>query len=443
MSRNGSAVGVWLRAAGGVGVTGLFLFVFGFRVSPSLAYVGLALMDAAFLASLALAWPRLRHEPLTWVFIGFTAYLLARTALAMHEFPDTGARQVRDAWNYFHLWLFVVLSWWLAARPERVMRILGLALASLIIGILIRLDPREIAGVLQGERAGFGMPAIAFGLYSATALLGLAAFARRLWGPSTRRLGFSLRILGWAVLVAALAEGLLATQSRGSWLAFILVMPPLAWLSARHALGGNRNSSSGRPGRGGWLAVLGVVLAAGFVVANSATIRERLSAETETMRAVLTLDYAHIPTHRQSSIGVRFHLNRLGLQKWLERPWLGWGPGSTRMLIEDNEIAELREWSDLHNSYLEILVRLGIVGAAFFLAGAWLVWRALRAARTDPRVPRDLYLFLNASLALLALWSLTDFRMTAADWKFYWLLLGGMVFTYRLFPAGGPSAERA
>jgi O-antigen ligase len=439
MNRSGSPERTWLRAAGGVGVAGLFVFVFGLRVSPSLAYVGLAMMDAAFLPCLALAWPRLRQEPLTWVFFGFTAYLLARTAWATHEFPDTTERQLRDAWNYFHLWLFVVVSWWLAAQPQRVMRILALALASLVIGILIRLDPQELAGILQGERAGFGMPAIAFGLYSATALLGLVAFARRLWGPPGNRLWFTLRILGWAVLVALLAEGLLATQSRGTWLAFILVMPPLAWLSARHAWGGD---DAGHPSRRGWLAVLGLVLLAGLFVANSATIRERLSAESGTMGAVLTLDYSHIPTHRQSSIGVRFHLNRLGLQKWLERPWLGWGPGSTRMLIQSNEIAELREWSDLHNSYLEILVRLGVVGAAFFLVGAWLVWRALHAARSDPRMPRDLHLFLNASLALLALWSLTDFRMTAADWKFYWLLLGGLVFTFRLFPAGHGATER-
>jgi O-antigen ligase len=102
------------------------------------------------------------------------------------------------------------------------------------------------------------------------------------------------------------------------------------------------------------------------------------------------------------------------------------------MLIERDPRPALHQWVDLHNSYLEILVRLGAIGAALFAAGALLTVRALRKAGEAGAVDRGWFWFLAGVLALTAIWSVTDFRMIHTDWRFYWWLFGGIVYTFRL-----------
>ena len=86
----------------------------------------------------------------------------------------------------------------------------------------------------------------------------------------------------------------------------------------------------------------------------------------------------------------------------------------------------------LHNSYLEILLRFGIIGALLLTVAALLLINAVVRAHRAGLIPRDYFLFLLGSFGLVAIWSLFDFRALHADWRAYWLLLAGAAYTFRL-----------
>jgi O-antigen ligase len=415
------------RALTHTGVAGLFIFAFCARAATSAAYLGLLLMLLAFVIALPRIWPALRREPAVWLGLAFTAYLAARTAWAVNEFPATAGEQVNDAMKLFQLWLFPVLAWWLGGDRRRIAIAVVLGLAGFLVGAVHRTGLEDIAAVAAGGRSGFGMPAIALGLYTATGLLGLFVLAPRFVGQHDSRWHVP-RLIAWLALVALMVGGLLASQSRGSWIAALLVVPPAVVLRYR--------ASWRRPARGGRIvlaaAVVAIAVTAALVYGYRDVIKHRMLWEDDTLRAVITLDEANIPYSAKSSLGVRFHLTRLGLERFAERPVFGWGPGSSQMLIERDPRPALHQWVDLHNSYLEILVRLGAIGAALFAAGALLTVRALRKAGEAGAVDRGWFWFLAGVLALTAIWSVTDFRMIHTDWRFYWWLFGGIVYTFRL-----------
>jgi O-antigen ligase len=141
----------------------------------------------------------------------------------------------------------------------------------------------------------------------------------------------------------------------------------------------------------------------------------------------------------ESSFAYRYQVYKFGLEKWLERPWLGWGTAASRPLIAASGRPELYnhqfgQWmANMHNAYLEILVRFGVVGAALFAAGLWQLVGALRAARRLRRLPEDYWLFLTASLVMTGIWGFGS-HFLLEPWRGYWLLLAGVIYSYALHP---------
>jgi O-antigen ligase len=174
---------------------------------------------------------------------------------------------------------------------------------------------------------------------------------------------------------------------------------------------------------------------------NLRTVTTRLSDEKEVFAAVWRGDFEAVPS---AGFGVRVHTFRFGVTKWLERPLFGWGPGSTEYLISHSGLPQLRhsemaggewkagpDWLDhLHNTYLEILVRFGLVGAFLMIGTLGLLVKGLWLARREGRVPLDYAWCLIGALGLMGLWSLSDFRLLHPDWRSYWILMGGIMGTF-------------
>jgi O-antigen ligase len=91
----------------------------------------------------------------------------------------------------------------------------------------------------------------------------------------------------------------------------------------------------------------------------------------------------------------------------------------------------------LHNSYLELLSQLGLVGLGLWMAMAglifWTVWDAQRRGRLSP----DLARFLLFALLYLAIWSLFNFRMVNQDFRAYWAMLAGAALSFGLLRQHG------
>lgn len=414
-----------------LGTAGLLLFAFSAFLSTTGLSIGLGLLVAALLLNRSL-WPGLKRDPFLILCVVSSTYLILLTLWAIWEFPDSRRLQEKQAWDWFRLWLFLCVGWWINGDRKRIRWVLLLALVGLLTGMAYALSS-HFNLLWSGMRTGFHLKIIAFGLYSSTAILGLLLMAPRILGKKGNLPFFAIRVGLWLIALVLLTQGLIITQSRGAWLAAILVIPPLVILS--YFVSWTRQVSSR------WLATglvsFVVVLFALLIWANLPTIQNRVSQEQKTFEATWKLDFNDIPTR---GFGVRVQAFRFGLSKWLERPIFGWGPGSTEYLISQSGDPTLQHplsgggyaWLDhLHNTYLEVLVRFGLVGAFLILTVLGFLLRSLWIAHRERRLPTDYTLFLTGMFPLMAIWSLSDFRLLHPDWRSYWILLGGIAYGFR------------
>lgn len=419
-----------------IGVGALYVFAASAWVSTALANVALGVCLLAFFAQLPGEWPRIRCEPMFKLVLIAGVYLLGNTLWAMHHHPGLASEQPRAALSWFSLWLFVVTAWWCAGNEQRIRIVLGLAFVSLVASLAMEFDWAQwLSTLTEGRRSGIGFTAAAAGLYTATALLGWLLLA----GPWNLHLKnhvtWIFTSIAWAAISLLLLQAIIITQSRTTWLALILVgISLLAFVTYSYRRELNKLT------RGQILKLLiGAVIVAvcllGILFANSEVILRRFIL----LKDAALMDWSHIP----STISVRLSLDVYGFEKLLERPFLGWGPSTvvTHEFATADGFPSLAEQPDLHNSYLVMLVRLGFLGGLIYLGGAihlsrW-VWQAYRSQAMSQRM----FLFLLGTAGLTLLAALMNFRWTHIDFRFFWLLLAGIAFSYTLVKPPWP-AER-
>lgn len=407
-----------------IGVGALYVFAASAWVSTALANVALGVCLLAFLAQIPSEWPRLRREPMCVLAAIAGIYLLGNTLWAMVQQPHLASKQPGAALSWFSLWLFVVIAWWCAGDKHRIRAVLSLALASFIMSLLLAFDwPQWYAILIEGRRSGIGFTAAAAGLYAATALLGWLLLAAP-WSLDLKsRITSRLAVTAWIAVLVLLIQVIIVSQSRTSWLALILVGIPLAVLATK----ATRKKINFRRSVVIGITVFGLL---GIVYSNSEVIRSRLSLAHTPLEQMVELDWSHIP---YSSVGVRLHLDQYGLEKLIERPLLGWGPGTVvTQFAAAAGFPQLVKQPDLHNSFLLMLVRLGLIGGLIYLAGAAYLGRQVWQAYRNDRMSQRMFLFLLGTAGITILSSLMNFRWIHIDFRFFWLILAGIAFSYAL-----------
>lgn len=431
-----------------LGIGGLALFSGCALLSISGAYLGLGLM----LLALSIApgvWVELRRQPLVWLSLLCMAYISWRALIATFEFsPALRGSILEEALDWCLLCLFVLPAWWMKGSPRRVLLALGLMLGGFVLGALLALDSTTLQDILHGGRTGlhFGKPII-FGFHCAVGLLGMVALIQALSdGEPLHSAPRRLRWLWMALASAALLlflQGLILSQSRGVWLAFVPALA-LTWFLSRDR---SRQAPIEHRRRSALIAgALMLLILLPTLALHWHSIGKRLTFEQRELGVVLRQGLDEAPL---TSSTYRLHLWRFGLHRWLERPLLGHGPGSSQILVDQAKRPELTNpesglaYDHLHNAYLELLNQLGLVGLALVVALVGLLLRGcLRAHRKGP-VSRPLLAFLCGNLMLIAVYSLTDFRHLHWNWQFYWLILAGAIFSLDapIKTAASPSAN--
>jgi O-antigen ligase len=360
------------------------------------------------------------------------AYLVVQTAWGAASLPETWDRQWLDCGKFLLLLGFLPVAWLLKANLARINLVLAAALSSLLVGMQPYATLEEMLGFQVAWQTGFQMTVACSSLISATALLGLL-----LWvGPilSLPGSGWLKGILGLAWLAAAYLNAyiLVASQSRALWLAALIVFPVAMGL--RHFRPTRTRALA--PARLAYFPVLAVVgLLLGGMLLNADSLLARIGPDKATAALILRGETDHLP---ESSFAYRFYIQKFGVEKWLERPLIGWGTGSTKYLIKTSGQPALfnrpaNHWmGHLHNSLLEILVRFGLIGLAIAGFGFWLWFKAIAAAAKAGRIPRIHLLFLTGAAALTAVRMLTAFPVLLMDWAAYWLLLAGAGYSFAL-----------
>ena len=428
-----------------VDYTGLWATcAFGFCawLSPAGANIALVLLALGFFFSPA-ARRAFRRDPLCLLFLGFAAYAVLSAIAATVEFPESGRLQYRDTSNWLKLFAFWPVAWWLRGDPKRIDALLLLALSGLLVGMLRHADWSALLRLEVGARTGFQQKIIFSGLVSGTSLLGLLLLAPRIIRRNRVSLNPPLASPGvvrgmliflWLSALYLLGYMLISSFSRGAWLAFALsASVTLAWRFLIPLLCGSIPWKSALPWIMLTLAGLGV-----FGAINADRIKARVGAERGVYSSVLQGEQAELP---RTSLGFRVNVQKFAVDKWLERPLLGWGTGTVEHLLAHSNQQQLLhpshkggvDWMDhFHNTYLEILVRFGLVGAALLTAGLVLLLRAVLRAWQGGLIPQDYFLFYGGSFGLLAIWSLFDFRALHGDWRAYWVILAGAAYSVPL-----------
>lgn len=401
-------------------VAGLYGFSLGAFLSTALAHLGLALILAAMLVQWRVSWPVLRDA---WS-VRFTglllAYLAIRTVLAAYVQQDLAELHTSDGNRLMKLCLFPLVAWCLAGDQRRLLAAAGLALAGFMLGRLGHLDWATVLDPAWWQgRPGLGFPAIALGEYAAACGLGLVVMAPRLWRRMASTPWRIPLVLVWLLLVLASLELFVLSQARGVWLALSLTVPALLVL---HAV------LTRRIGLRWLLLVLGAGMALALLLAlNRETLLARMELEAGSVNSLLHGDLTALP---YDSVGIRARMWVLGFQSWLEYPWFGAGPGVSAWLLQQTGDPVLMSFNDLHNAYLEVLVRLGVTGGLLFLSTLALACLPLWRAHREGRVAHDVFLLFSGLLLLHLLAAATNFRMLNTDWRFYWLLVGGATSSF-------------
>ncbi|MEW8563371.1 MAG: O-antigen ligase family protein [Candidatus Thiodiazotropha sp.] len=418
----------WYSAMEWIGFAGLTLFCFFSLLSIAGANIGLALMLLALVLSPD-AWRQLPRQSLFRAAVLSIVYVLAsRYMLTADLIGDLEVRnnQTRD---WVQIFLFPVTGWWISRHPNRYLYGLGLMLAGFTLGILYSLWEMDLGGLLGGVRTGmhFGKPVI-FGFDCAVAILAMISLSAYWLNPKLKlsrtqraiRVGVSLFILLFY------SQGVVFSQSRGVWLALLVTLPVVSailWYGLKAGYVVDKR-------RLGWVGLVALTVAAFAVALNWKIITERVADEKEVFGVVLSEGLDKAPL---DSSTYRLHLWRFGITRWLERPVFGWGPGMTESLVEAENAEALKHdgkesFDHLHNAYLELLLQLGLIGLCFVLWLAALMVTCLVRNFRQHSVSVYWFSFLIGNFVLISVYSLTDFRHLHWNWRFYWLILAGIVF---------------
>ena len=361
------------------GLTGVVLLLLGVGSSKGLQSLGMAL---AVLALLATAWRVETRafwcDPLVRLCGLWIVLLLVLASLAAWRFPDTAALQFDYVWKLSRLALVVVVAWWVArALPSPVAAAWWL-IAGFALGALYFLHQAgwpwyqpgiEFVDIWEGRQF--------YALLSVSMIMLLVILARDLLRADRGGAGFWLRLGVWAGTLLLAINGFLLSQSRGAVLALAagaLLAVFLLW-----------RATPEKRRRSVWPYALAVLCLAGLVWLGTGETTDRFVRDYQALSVALE-DPDAVP---ETEMGIRWYQWREGWRLWLERPLLGWGPGSGRQLHEMAELPPVSAETALHHFHsvpLDLLMWVGLMGLALVAWMAWCWAAPLRQLAREPGV---------------------------------------------------------
>jgi O-antigen ligase len=427
-----------------MGGFGLCLFFLCFQLNTTAAYLGLLVITLVFAFQARIWMPVLKRDAVAWLFLSAVCYLFFYALWAAHEFPETAQAQRTALFNWIHWLFFIPVAWQLSRHRQPINRMLPILAAGLMIRILANLHWADIGNILNWERTGFGMAEPVFAPIAGTTVLGLLLLAPRIIGHkgNTTKWLWLLLVSLWLTGLVIFLESLVLSQTRGVWLASALVFPLALWIRYKRLLGNRAIISINN------LFVLAMIIGMAwlFLSKNYTTLINRVNSEqVRSAPEVVKKQLEGQEVLMTTSVGYRKILWGIGWRKWRERPFFGWGPGTTELLLKQeahpllSQSITLKDGSiqtlslpHLHNLYLEFLVRFGLFGTLLFLAMPLALLASLRKAQSKGRVPWDYACFLFAGWGLLAIMVFFDFQIFKYAWRNYCVIWAALTFAVQL-----------
>lgn len=418
-----------------LGLAGLYLLYFGAGAGAFIAYLGLGFLFFFLIAYMPLEKPGLYRDPAIYAFAIFAVYVVAEAAQGAIALPAYTHEQWASLWPWLALWFFIPVGWTMRRYRAHIPRLLLISAIGLLIGFALHMDWGHFSAMIHGRRSDLGMTFTTAGLYSGIAFIGWTSMAARITKSVNPHRHYA-HLIFWIIVEIIILECIIVTQSRAVWLSLMVIMPVAVIANYRAAL--RKILHSNRLTK--FAIMVAVAVIAGLAASNWNIFVRRLDSGRQTINDLTQLDVRQLP---KTSIGLRVYLAEFGFKQFRKKPWLGWGPG-----IEANHDLSLgkqqflRNLAHLHDTYLELLVRFGVLGLALVVAFATaFLYRFITAYRMQ-RIPRDIFIFLMGSATLVALWNFIDFQALHADYRFMVALLLGVAYFYTL-PGGDASRDGA
>lgn len=387
-------------------------FAFFWLSIPRVFDITSILLIISFVPALAVSANReLRDDPLVRlgvVFFVFIAVSIVWHRLTLPEhFPATTSDR-----RFLRVLYFIAIAYAIArSRMFNAWQLLGVSFAGLLFYLAINFDHQEWVLAWHGTRVDFGLQnAQHTGVIFATYALAFSLFSPRFynWIKVAPRPVNLILVPFWIAALLLSYWGVFVSQTRAVWLGLVVAIIALPFiLGGAYILRGRPSLSLRKPILTGILGavLLGSLLAASFDIPSR--IGERLSQEHvtwESLRQAATHE-----THDLSSFEVRVASWSAAVAWVQERPLMGWGGRGSRPLIRHSELFSdsfKQTFNHLHNSYLQVLVEIGIFGAVFIAAIICLLGRATIKAHQRLAMPLDVFLF---SWLFFTFWMVVSF----------------------------------
>lgn len=394
----------------------LLLYFTGWQ-SAALSSLGLVLLGVwTFWQAKRLVFD-LRYCTWFWLSLAAIIFLLLRTFFNT-EFPVTDD-ETKHLAGYLYLWIFPIFAYAIYRGKISVPILLLVSTLALLTRILLKMNWDQFPEILP-IRYGFDFQVNVFSLFACAVLLGLIVLMGQF-----KRIFMANKIVGmivWVILVTVFTVIVISTLTRGAWLGLGVALFVAALLQLQ------RKSSRGNLKNSAWkvLLVAAVIVTSALFFGKDRIIK-RILTDKATYAQILTADRDKIP---YTSVGVRAHMNIYGLQKWTERPLLGWGVGTADNVLDQDQ--RLKGWYHLHNGYVQILVEQGLLGFLLYAAGFIIMMTGLLKAGERSLIPADILIFLISMWVLVLVWHLTDTWLTHRSTRLLLLPLTGISFSYLL-----------
>jgi len=413
--------GQWVDTAG---VAGLFVFCFGMLFKKSLAHAGIFMMALSFGFTLKNCWREAARDRLFALSVAFFIFLVLRTFFAAMEFNSHIPLLIEGALKLFGTGFLLVylVAFWLHRVRGKWDLVLIVIMAGFLVQILRNVEWGNLNAMLDifqtgMQRATFGFATNRLGLFSAIILLACLMLYRPIWGsPANAKAVRSARIAFWALMSCLSAVCLIYSQSRSAWLAAIMIIPlALAFDVFRsHGLKFLHIAP---------VLLIAMVIGAGFFLSSASNIlKQRLA-----------------PGIDAPSVSNRMSLYEIAWDNWKEHPFLGRGPGTSKLMIQQagDEHEAVKRYDHLHNVLFDMAAQIGVVGIAFIGLSAFFIVRQAFRSRHAGAGDQKYVLFAVGALVMMLVTGIVNQPFHSPHGVYLVGYLGGICYSLKFAEDSG------
>ena len=248
----------------------------------------------------------------------------------------------------------------------------------------------DISAGLRGARIDFAFRNANHGaLYFGTCLIVLLSFYQTIVTQSIAKK------IAWISLFVVFSLFLLFTQSRGTWLALILVFIYFGYLKIQE----RRLSEAAYFWNKALIGFFVLSSLGFFILFNTSlgqSITSRVFAESNTWALILSGNLTELP---KTSIGIRISFWLEGFNYFLERPLFGWSTQGQILAIQlSPDLADLKGFGHLHNSWIELLVNYGVIGCFLYIFSLYTLSKVVKRSYHSGRISSEWFMFFKLFL---------------------------------------------